>query len=282
MMEARCAGKTFKDCFSLVSNVEVLGEGSFGTVVRRARDLETNEEYAVKCVQLKRLSSRARADVEREVMVVKELSHPSLLRHFYSFQDRQEVYLVSELMRGGDLFDRLVLKGSFTEVEARRIVLCVVEGIRYLHEKDIVHRDIKPENVVLREASKDNLQCVLCDFGFAKKLPSKDAMLRTDCGTQNYAAPEIFMGRLYGKGVDVWGLGVCTFMLVAGYHPFADGSVTSLYTKVCSGRMNFESDVWDSLSDEVKSFVCSLMTVDPAKRPTIQDVSMHPWLLQSA
>ena len=274
-------GKSFKECFTFCGapNECIIGEGSYGTVVRRAKEIDSGEEFAVKCVKLKQISSKARDDVRREIAMVRGMVHPCLLQYYVSFEERGDMFIVSELMRGGDLFERLVSKGTMTEKEARQAFRCLADGVRYLHERDIVHRDIKPENILLKDSS-DDIRCVLCDFGFAKKMP-KIGGLRTDCGTENYAAPEIYMGKEYGKGVDVWALGVCLFLVVSGAHPFNDGSSsssTNMFSKVSKGIIRFDPEVWSSLSDDVKDLVSSMLIFDPAKRATINDVANHPWL----
>jgi len=268
-------GRSFRDCFVLGGAGDVIGEGSFGTVVRKARDVETNEEVAVKCIKFKTLNAKRREDVKREMLIIKEVNHPSILRTICSFQDESNVFIVSELMKGGDLFDRIVAKESFAELDAKKVLRTLIDGVKYLHDLDIVHRDIKPENILLKD-NGDDYKCVLCDFGFAKKIPKGG--LKTDCGTENYVAPEILMGKSYGKSVDIWAIGVTMFMLITGYHPFADGNTLSLYSKVCEGRMIIEPSIWNELSGESKELVTAMLTVDVTKRPTIHDISAHPWL----
>jgi len=272
--------KTFAETFAFCGspNEGILGEGSFGTIVRRARDIESGDEYAVKCIKMKQLTSKARDDVRREIAVAREIHHPCLLQTFITFEEKGEMFMVTELMRGGDMFERLVSKGTLIEKEARLVMRCLVDGVKYLHERDIVHRDIKPENILLRDSSEE-LRCVLCDFGFAKKIP-KTGGFRTDCGTENYAAPEIFLGKGYGKGVDIWALGVCLFLAIAGAHPFADESVPglSMYSKAAKGIIHFNPEVWSLLSEDVKDLVTSMLMVDPGKRATIADVANHMWL----
>lgn len=284
----RYLGRTFHECFSFVGQGSdgLLGEGSFGTVVRRASENETGQMVAVKCIKMKQLgTARAREDVRREFLMVREIIHPCLLHTYVTFEEKGDIFIVSELIEGGDLFTHLTTKGSFSEKDAKTLFKSLVDGVTYLHERDIVHRDIKPENILLRDPCEDgNLSdgsslspAVMCDFGFAKKLP-KNGALKTDCGTENYAAPEIFMGRPYGKGVDVWALGVCLFLIVAGDHPFSDGTNASMYAKVCKGCVTFDTNVWSDLSPEVKDLATKMLVVDQSARPTIQDVANHDWL----
>jgi serine/threonine protein kinase len=180
-------------------------------------------------------------------------------------------------MKGGDLFDRLITKTFYSEREARKVGKSLAESVRYLHEMDIVHRDIKLENILLKDLL-DDTKCVLCDFGFAKKTKED---CRTDCGTRNYAAPEILMGKSYGKAVDVWALGIVLFTLATGYHPFDTGSTAGLITNVCSGMMMDDTDSYSLLSSDFKHLLQGILTVDPVKRMTIQQVCLHPWLLEN-
>jgi serine/threonine protein kinase len=274
-MDAR-QSKTFAESFAFCGtpNDGILGEGSFGTIVRRAKEIESGDEFAVKCIKMKQLASKARDDVRREIAI----HHPCLLQTFLTFEEKGDVFMVTELMRGGDMFEHLVTKGTLTEKEAHLVMRCLVDGIRYLHERDIVHRDIKPENILVRDSGEE-LRVVLCDFGFAKKLPKTGGM-RTGCGTENYAAPEIFLGKGYGKGVDIWALGVCLFLAVAGAHPFADetSASVSMYTKAAKGIIHFDPEVWSTLSEDFKDLETIMLLVDSSKRATIADVANHVWL----
>lgn len=269
------SGRKFFESFKFLEG-DIIGEGSFGTVVKRAKDCETGEEVAVKCIKFKTLKARYQEDAKREMQFTKELNHPGILRTIQSFFEDGKIFIVSELMKGGDLFDRLVAKEFFLEEEAKKVMRTLVAAVQYLHEQEIVHRDIKAENILLKDSSDTDFRCVLCDFGFAKTLPKGG--LRTNCGTENYAAPEILMGKKYGKSVDIWALGITMFMLITGYHPFADGNTLSLYSKVCQGEILLDQAIWNPLSAEAKELVLAMLTVDIAKRATIQDVASHPWL----
>lgn len=168
-------------------------------------------------------------------------------------------------MEGGELFDRIVDKSYYTEREARDLVLLLLEAIKYCHSYGIVHRDLKPENVLL-SSKDDNASIKLADFGFAKKLDLDSENLTTACGTPGYVAPEILKGSSYGKTVDIWSIGVITFILLCGYPPFHHDNHNALFRLIKAGKFEFSSPYWDHISDEAKDLINQMLVVDPAKR----------------
>ena len=158
--------------------------------------------------------------------------------------------------------------------EARDLVRILIESINYLHVRNIVHRDLKPENLLLANAYDDS-DIRLADFGFAKKV---NRPLSTQCGTPGYVAPEIIKGEKYGLGVDMWSIGVITYILLGGYPPFHDDNQAVLYKKIKAGDFVFHAEYWDPVSDEAKQLICSMLTVDIDKRMTSEQALKHPWL----
>jgi calcium/calmodulin-dependent protein kinase I len=153
----------------------------------------------------------------------------------------------------------------YSEREARDLVKLLLEAIKYCHDADIVHRDLKPENLLLT-SKDDDASIKLADFGFAKKLEIDGDGLVTACGTPGYVAPEILEGKAYGKTVDIWSIGVITYILLCGYPPFHDDNHNALFKKIKKGKFQFDSPYWDHVSDDAKDLISQMLVVDPAQR----------------
>lgn len=193
------------------------------------------------------------------------MHHPNIMTLREFFVESEYYYLVTEFVSGGELFDRIVEKTFYSEKEARDLVKILLGAIKYCHDQDVVHRDLKPENLLLMSAD-DDASIKLADFGFAKSVTKDDAGLVTTCGTPGYVAPEILEGSPYGKPVDVWSIGVITYILLAGYPPFHDESQPILFRKIRKGKYQYDSPYWDNVSDDAKDFISRMLVVNPKDR----------------
>jgi len=186
------------------------------------------------------------------------------------------LYIVTEIVSGGELFDRIVSKGSYTEKDAADLVVKFLEAIEYLHEKGIVHRDLKPENLLLK--SKDNDSDVkLADFGLSK-IVGQEVLMQTACGTPGYVAPEVLRQKGYGKAVDMWSVGVITYILLCGYPPFYDEDQATLFETIIRGKFEFHAEYWKDISSSAKDLIRKMLTVDPKKRLDAKQALKHPWV----
>ncbi|ETV64936.1 CAMK protein kinase [Aphanomyces astaci] len=254
---------------------EKLGEGAF-SVVRKCVHIGSGTAYAAKCLDLRNISLQDLHNIEREVKILQQLHHPNVISCKDYFLESTTGYIVTDLMEGGDLFDRIVEKSVYTEREAKDVVHAVVDAVAYCHAKRIVHRDLKPENILL--SSHDDCTAVIkvADFGLAKD----ESYLTTMCGSPAYVAPEVLSGDrgLYNKAVDVWSVGVITFALLSGYLPFFDDNPSQMFKKIKHGVFSFESPYWDDISPCAKAFVKAALVVDPSKRATAEDLLRHSWM----
>lgn len=258
---------------------DLIGEGTAGHV-RRAIHRKTGQEKAVKVIQLQprraRLAHGTPSDlqlVQAEAKILQGLSHPYIVQLEDVYVTQSAVYLVMELLPGGDLFDRIVDKGKYTETESRRVMRRLLAAMHYLHEtQNVVHRDLKPENILL-VARNDDVQVKLTDFGLAKAVKD-DEGCKTFCGTPQYFAPEVLRrqhtvkgrGR-YGKPADMWSLGVILYVLLSGTQPD-------------SPRLEFPAEDWRDVSEAAKDLIKCLLRTEPKARLTVQQASEHPWILQ--
>ncbi|OQR90222.1 calcium/calmodulin-dependent protein kinase [Thraustotheca clavata] len=255
----------------------IIGTGTFSTV-REALHKPSGQKYAIKCIKKDGLTVRELQALTTEVVILKQMKHPNIMILHDFFSEEDYYYLVTELMDGGELFGRIVEKSYYTEREARDLVKLLLEAIRYCHDINVVHRDLKPENLLLT-CKTDDASIKLADFGFAKKVSNDADGLSTPCGTPGYVAPEILQGGGYGKAVDIWSIGVITYILLCGYPPFHDDNHNALFRKIKRGAFVFDSPYWDSISDDAKEFISKMLTVRPSERATAVQLLEHSWIV---
>eukprot|EP01064_Diplonema_japonicum_P008624 TRINITY_DN16065_c0_g1_i1.p1 TRINITY_DN16065_c0_g1~~TRINITY_DN16065_c0_g1_i1.p1 ORF type:complete len:480 (+),score=42.16 TRINITY_DN16065_c0_g1_i1:70-1509(+) len=261
---------------------ETLGHGSFGEVYQ-AEHCETGRKVAVKVCGKQMLSKgQGRTLLQREIATMKALDHPSVLTLYEVLETTKRFYLVMELVERGELFDLIQDNKKFTEPIARRYFTQIIEGIQYCHTQGVVHRDLKPQNILL--SSTDQIK--LADFGFSRfqnineeGKVSKSLRLQTQCGTPNYAAPEIFLGQGYdGFKTDIWSCGVILYVMLSGTVPFKpQGGNTGLQGVIMSivqGQYTVPAHVTPSAAD----LLSIILTTDPEKRATLDDILAHRWL----
>ncbi|CAH0521857.1 unnamed protein product [Peronospora belbahrii] len=251
-----------------------LGSGAF-SVVHIATHRETRKQVAVKCIAKASLGPQDVHSLKQEVEVMSSLNHPNIVPLLDYFEEDRYYYIVTPLCTGGELFDDLVKRKSYTEEDARVLMRKLAGAIHYLHSRGIVHRDLKPENILLK-TSAPGAEVMIADFGFAR--PMNGSRHGTACGTPGYVAPEVVQGEPYGAQVDCWSLGVILFILLCGYPPFPGVNHAKVLDKVVKAEYKFESPYWDEVSDEAKDLVSELLTVDRTKRLDVSGILAHPWM----
>ncbi|KAG2866403.1 hypothetical protein PC116_g2149 [Phytophthora cactorum] len=261
--------KSFLDFHQHYAITRHLGEGSYSTV-KQVTHRKKGGFYACKIVDKLSLSDVDRAALSHEVRVLSSVSHVNIMRLYEVIEDDAKCYLVTELAEGGDLFDRIVKQGKFPEREAQKVAAALVEALHYCHTHSIIHRDVKPENVLL---SGDDVK--LCDFGFARQLNHQEDQASDSCGTPGYAAPEILDGRSYGLEVDVFSLGVVTYIMLCGYPPFPM-KLAQLRTHRFNVR--YPSKDWAAIHPDVKTLISKMLHVDPKERPSMAVLRTHAWI----
>mmetsp|Transcript_17209 Transcript_17209/g.25496 ORF Transcript_17209/g.25496 Transcript_17209/m.25496 type:complete len:646 (+) Transcript_17209:101-2038(+) len=254
-----------------------LGSGACSVVHKciSKRPESKGTEVAVKIVKKLELPQQEREALNAEIEIMLKLRHPNILRLIDSFQDDMKLYMVIELARGGELFDRIVKKVTYNESEARNLIRSLLRAISFCHSRNIVHRDLKPENLLL-VSDDDDATVKVADFGFADYV-SADKLLKVQCGTPGYVAPEILMRQPYGKEVDMWSMGVICYVLLGGYPPFYDDNQTKLFMKIRKGDFKFHTEYWENISSEAKDLISCMLTVDPSKRITAEQALKHPF-----
>ncbi|WKY08660.1 hypothetical protein Q1695_007862 [Nippostrongylus brasiliensis] len=253
---------------------DVLGTGAFSKVFLAECKQEPGHMVAVKCIDKKALKGKEDS-LENEIKVLRKLRHPNIVQLYDTFEEKQYVYLVMELVTGGELFDRIVAKGSYTEKDASHLIRQVLHAVSFMHGNGVVHRDLKPENLLYFNQDEDS-KIMVSDFGLSKTEDS--GVMATACGTPGYVAPEVLQQKPYGKAVDVWSIGVIAYILLCGYPPFYDESDANLFAQIIKGEYEFDAPYWDQISDSAKDFISHLMCCDPEQRFTCEQALEHPWI----
>ncbi|PRT57006.1 Calcium/calmodulin-dependent protein kinase [Wickerhamiella sorbophila] len=255
---------------------DAMGAGAFG-VVRRARNIKTNEDVAIKVILRSRVKGKE-DEIMSELELLKQLHHPHIVTLKDYFESRDKIYIVTQLCTGGELFDRICEQGSFTEKAAAKMFREIADAVQYLHHSNIVHRDIKPENLLF-ESKDPESELVLCDFGIARPLHEPDELITSSAGSLGYAAPEIFSSYGHGKPCDVWSLGVVLFTILSGYSPFQAETPQDFMSEVHPGfTVKFHTRYWKDVSDDAKDLIRQMLQFRPEKRPTIDEVLQHKWV----
>ncbi|KAL4655955.1 calcium/calmodulin-dependent protein kinase type 1 isoform X1 [Arapaima gigas] len=253
---------------------EVLGTGAFSEVVL-AEEKRTQKLVAIKCIPKKALEGKENS-IENEIAVLHKIKHANIVSLEDIFESKSHLYLVMQLVSGGELFDRIVEKGFYTEKDASKLIKQILDAVKYLHDMGIVHRDLKPENLLYYSMDEDS-KIMISDFGLSK-IEGSGSVMSTACGTPGYVAPEVLAQKPYSKAVDCWSIGVIAYILLCGYPPFYDENDAKLFEQILKAEYEFDSPYWDDISDSAKDFIVHLMEKDPRKRYTCEQALQHPWI----
>ena len=246
----------------------------------------TGTEFAVKIIQLpesnefelaKGSEKMSKADMGKEIQSLAGLHHENILQMKEYFEENNKVYLVTELLRGGELLHAVRDRKNYCEADARLCFSHILSGIRYLHANGIAHRDIKSGNLMLG-SWQDFTTIKIIDLGLATR--TADPM-SIPCGTLHYVAPEvisIISGSTYTSACDLWSAGVMLYILLAGCPPFYNKSEQSLLSAVRRGRYSFDDLVWRQISQSAKDLISRLLDIDSKRRLTAEQALEHPWI----
>ncbi|XP_047311318.1 calcium-dependent protein kinase 32-like [Impatiens glandulifera] len=256
-----------------------LGRGEFG-VTYLCTDKSTGETLACKSISKKKLRTRVDIeDVKREVEIMKHLpSHPNIVSLKATYEDANAVHLVMELCEGGELFDRIVARGHYTERAAAAVTRTIVEIIQNCHKHGVMHRDLKPENFLLAN-KKENAPLKAIDFGLSVFFKPGETFNEI-VGSPYYMAPEV-LKRNYGPEVDVWSAGVILYILLCGVPPFWAETEQGVAQAIIRSVVDFKREPWPKVSDNAKDLVKKMLEPDPRRRLTAHQVLDHPWLLNA-
>jgi len=268
-------GQTINDKFDVDLTI-----GTGQSVVKKAKSKKSLKDYAIKIISKRGAKNQRvpRSDIDREIEMMRTLSHPNIVPLYEVYESADNVYLVMELVKGADLFDVIQGLGALREKVAGAILAQILSALVYMHSRGIVHHDIKPENVIVDYLTN---KVKLTDFGSARDVKT---MTPSVAGTVNYMAPEIIRNmrgaeNTCGTSVDIWSIGVVAYMMLSGANPFDNNKANNnIMNRIVNGTFDFPSPRWDSIPQHCKDFIKRCLVVDPKQRATAAELLKHPWI----
>lgn len=267
-----------------------LGEGGCG-VVQLVYNIQTLDKFAMKIVKKSAINTtvgtRRKDDhnqkILNEVNIMKRVSHRNVVTLYETFDSHEAMYMIMEHMEGGDLLHRIIDNPMnpdkrLPEDTCKFYFYQICLAIKHLHACDIIHRDIKPDNILMANGDMETL-VKISDFGLSKHVTLNS--MKTVCGTQYYAAPEVLGGghNSYDAKVDVWSLGVLLFTMISGSLPFSEAyGPPDVFTQILKSPLRFRQKIWRTVNPQISNLIKQMLTKDPRFRMTIDDVLNHPWM----
>ncbi|CAH9058353.1 unnamed protein product [Cuscuta epithymum] len=254
-----------------------LGQGQFGTT-HLCTEKTTGTAYACKSIPKKKLFCKEDyEDVWREIQIMHHLSeHPNVVRIKGTYEDALYVHIVMELCSGGELFDRIVEKGHYSEKEAAKLLRTIVGVVEACHSLGVMHRDLKPENFLCLSTDEDSILKAI-DFGLS--VFYRPGEIFSDVvGSPYYVAPEV-LRKYYGPEADVWSAGIMLYILLSGVPPFWAETDAGIFRQILQEKLDLESDPWPVVSDSAKDLIRKMLDRNPNTRLTAHEVLCHPWIV---
>ena len=257
--------------FSHYKYISTVGRGGSSVVVS-VLDEKTSKIYAAKIISRKSIMDMGQMEyLERELRVMSTLNHPNLLRVIDEIYLKDLIIVITEYCENGDLITFITSNSFLMLSMARRIFMQIVEGVNYLHQRNIAHRDLKPDNIFLDQ----DLNVKIGDFGLAKT-SQKGQLFNTLCGTFYYLAPEIIKHQDYdGIKCDIWSLGIILYSMIFGTLPWRSTNHQQLIEEICRGDLAWPSEINVEATEIIKRCTC----LDPKQRPTCEEILQMPWLM---
>ena len=261
-----------QDILSEYTLKNVIGKGTF-SIVKLGENKATKEKVAIKIMQKSKIINKEDLlRIYREIEMLKRLNHPNVIKIIKIQEDSKKFYIIMEYCENGELFNRIVEKQRLSENEAAYFYYQIINGLEYIHKKDIAHRDLKPENLLL---SKDDVLKII-DFGLSN-YSYFNFLLGTPCGSPCYASPEMVSGKKYnGFLIDVWSTGIILFAMICGYLPFEDNDNEILFGKILKCKINYPKYIGELPLDLMKKIIVP----EPNKRITLNQIKQHPFYLK--
>ena len=275
--------ETKADPYDIYDSLKVLGEGAFGKV-EKVRHKISKQIRAMKVIHKDQiqLGSEDEQALINEINIVKTLDHPNIMKVFEYYNTDNCLYIISELLSGGELFDKIKDNKFIKEDVCAYLMKQIFPAVDFCHEKKIIHRDLKPENVLIEseeEAKKEFFTVKLIDFGTSDKM-KKGQKLNEQVGTPYYTAPEVIKNN-YNEKCDLWSCGVIMYLMLCGKQPFEGDNDEEIYDKIRKCNINFLDEEWDIISNDAKDLIKKLLIKDPNKRYSAKEALAHPWIIKN-
>ncbi|XP_032870924.1 death-associated protein kinase 2 isoform X1 [Amblyraja radiata] len=259
---------------------EELGSGQFA-IVRKCYEKRARVEFAAKFIKKRQVRASRRGvrreEIEREVNILQQIQHPNVITLHDVYENKTDVVLILELVSGGELFDFLAQKESLSEEEATAFIKQILDGVNYLHSKNIAHFDLKPENIMLLDKIPVP-HIKLIDFGLAHKIED-GVEFKNIFGTPEFVAPEIVNYEPLGLPADMWSIGVITYILLSGASPFLGETKQETLANISAMNYEFDEEFFSHTSELAKDFIKNLLVKDTRKRLNIKAALSHPWIM---
>ena len=268
------------DPLTLYDELNMLGEGAYGKVVK-VRHKVSKVLRAMKIINKDKMSlgSEEEQALINEINVVKSLDHPNIMKVYEFFNKDNSLYIISELLSGGELLDKINEAGNLNEDISSFLMKQIFSAVDFCHQKGIIHRDLKPENILIEseeEANKEFFTVKIIDFGTSGKLKNGE-MFNLNVGTPLYISPEVLKNK-YNEKCDMWSCGVIMYMMLSGNPPFKGDNDEEIYQAIKEGKYNFDDEKWDEISGEAKDLIKNLLIKDMNKRYSAKKALTHPWI----
>ena len=262
--------------YDFIRDKNPLGKGAFGEVWKVTHE-NSKKVYCIKMMTKRDIFEQKLINqINKEIGIMYNINHPYSVKLYNHFEDNEKLYLIMELASNGNLYNFIQNNKNQkikTKEMIKKIIIQVIEIIKYLHSLDIIYRDIKPENILL---DKD-YNVKLCDYGWASYL-SKGQFCSAYCGTPEYVSPEVIKKYPYNEKVDIWGIGVLIFELVFGYPPFTSNFNEDRFNNIKEGKINWPKDLNDM---ELKDLIEKILKVNPKDRISLDEIEKHQWLFDT-
>lgn len=262
----------FETCYAFG---DTLGQGAYG-VVKKCTNLKTNQDFAVKVISKRIAGQKGLRAVYSEVEILQILKHPNIVELVETFESSENLYIVLELVLGGELLTQVAKLQRYSENIVKKILASLFHAVDFMHKKGVVHRDLKPSNLLFSRSTIES-EVKVADFGFSK-LIGEESCLSGLVGTVSYMAPEVLQGDSYGKVVDVWSCGVIAYQLLGGVLPFIARTEDELLRRIYAGHQYPNGQGWFRVSPEAKEMIDNLLQPDPYKRWPASHALLHPWI----
>jgi len=264
---------------------EKIGTGKFSNVYKCERR-SNGEAFAVKVIKKKHISEEENELLRTEIAILRLVAHRNIVKLIDVFETLEHIYIVMELLEGGELYHHIVGRSRFCEYEAYILLSQLADGLDYLHSAGVVHRDLKPENILLKNKTKQgsrldsSFEIKLSDFGLSK-LVAPNEIMKLPCGTISYVAPEVLSLKGYGIEADLWSMGVIMYLVLRGKLPFNSEEKEDIIEEILHDDLEWEKDrIWSQVSLKLVDLISGLLHKDPSKRLTAAQVKQHPWMIE--
>ena len=267
------------DPLTLYTELDMLGDGAYGKVVKVCHRVN-KVLRAMKIIDKNKLSlgSEEEEALINEINIVKSLDHPNIMKVYEFFNKDNCLYIISELLSGGELLAKINENNYLSEDVSAFLMKQIFSAVDFCHQKGIIHRDLKPENILIEseeEANKEFFTIKIIDFGTSDKL-KKGEMFNLNVGTPLYISPEV-LNNNYNEKCDIWSCGVIMYMMLSGQPPFKGENDEEIYQSIKKAKFNFDDEIWDGISSEAKDLIKNLLKKDINERYSAKEALRHPW-----